>query len=154
MRHLFGTCAGGCYADSCGQVKSCLHATILVPSFSKGGLGRILKQHGWMCQLKRHPNAPNPLQLWLYGSFRDSRKLTLRVQTIRLSNAPFRLELQYFGHSRFLYVPVQLFFLVLLISRPKRNILISILIHYNYHCTVNTQTKFSVTKELPCPHRR
>jgi hypothetical protein len=30
-----------------------------------------------MRQLKGHPNAPNPLQLWLYGLLRDSWKLTL-----------------------------------------------------------------------------
>jgi hypothetical protein len=28
-------------------------------------------------QLKGHPTAPNPLQLWLYGLLCDSRKLTL-----------------------------------------------------------------------------
>ena len=51
-------------------------------------------------QLKASTFAPIPLQLCLYGSLRYSRKLTLRAQTIRLFNAPFRLEPQRFGESR------------------------------------------------------
>jgi len=62
--------------------------------------------------LKGHPNAPNPLQLWLYGLLRDSRKLSATAdQTVRLSEATFRLEPQCFGHSRLLYAPVKLPFL-------------------------------------------
>jgi hypothetical protein len=63
-----------------------------------------------MLQLKRHILAQDALQLWLYGALRDSRKLTLRVQTVRLSYTPFRLEPQRFGHIRSGNAPVQLLF--------------------------------------------
>ena len=55
-------------------------------------------------------------QLWLYGLLRDSRNLSAAAdQTLRLSDASFRLEPQRFGHSRLLYAPVQLPFLGLMI---------------------------------------
>jgi hypothetical protein len=44
---------------------------------------------------------------------RDSRKLAVvTAQTIRLSDAPFRLEPQRFGHIRSSYAPVQLSFIM------------------------------------------
>jgi len=58
-----------------------------------------------MRQLMESTIAPIPRQLWLYGSFRYSRKLTLRVQAIRLLDAPFHLEPQCFRESRSLRTP-------------------------------------------------
>ena len=37
-----------------------------------------------MCQLNGHPNAPNPLQLWLYGLLRDSRRSVVAPKSFSL----------------------------------------------------------------------
>ena len=60
--------------------------------------------------LKGHSNAPNALQLLLWGSLRDSQKLAFGSN----SSALFRSNCQEprrFGYIRSRYVPVQLRFL-------------------------------------------